>query len=134
ARQQREARARAEAARKARERAAPITRAVIDGCETALERVAESLRAASAERDRAQALQAEHEQALAGVRTKVRELTGELEKLTDAVHRDEVVRAEQRLRIEQLETKIVEEYGIGLRSEEHTSELQSRENIVCRLL
>ncbi|MCC5697263.1 hypothetical protein LH612_29335, partial [Klebsiella pneumoniae] len=51
---------------------------------------------------------------LAGVRTKVRELTGELEKLTDAVHRDEVVRAEQRLRIEQLETKIVEEYGIGL--------------------
>lgn len=114
ARQEREARARAEAARKARERAARITRAVIDGCETALERVAESLRAASAERDRAQALQAEHEQALAGVRTKVRELTGELEKLTDAVHRDEVVRAEQRLRIEQLETKIVEEYGIGL--------------------
>jgi chromosome segregation protein len=37
-----------------------------------------------------------------------------LEKLTDAVHRDEVVRAEQRLRLEQLETKIAEEYGIGL--------------------
>src|SRR5690606_41989089 len=25
------------------------------------------------------------------------------------------------------------EFGLGLRSEEHTSELQSRENLVCRL-
>src|SRR5690606_41016859 len=29
---------------------------------------------------------------------------------------------------------MAEELGIGLRSEEHTSELQSRENLVCRLL
>ena len=48
------------------------------------------------------------------MRTRVRELSGELEKLTDAVHRDEVVRAEQRLRIEQLEAKIIEDFGIGL--------------------
>src|SRR5690606_41815150 len=34
------------------------------------------------------------------------------------------------------ENKVVEEYlkEAGLRSEEHTSELQSRENLVCRLL
>ncbi|SFS36245.1 chromosome segregation protein SMC [Saccharopolyspora flava] len=114
ARHEREARARAEAAREARERAARVTRAVVDGAETALERITVSLQAATEERDVAQAKQSEHEQALGVVRARVRELSGELEKLTDAVHRDEVVRAEQRLRIEQLETKIIEDFGIGL--------------------
>ncbi|MEV0086342.1 chromosome segregation protein SMC [Saccharopolyspora sp. NPDC050642] len=114
ARHEREARARAEAARKARERAARVTQAVVTGAETALERIARSLSAATEERDVAQAKQSEHEQALGAVRARVRELGGELEKLTDAVHRDEVVRAEQRLRIEQLETKIIEDFGIGL--------------------
>ncbi|GAA2357044.1 chromosome segregation protein SMC [Saccharopolyspora halophila] len=114
ARHERETRARVEAARQARERAARVTRAVIDGAESALGRVTVSLRAATEERDSAQAQQAEHEQALSNIRARVRELSGELEKLVDAVHRDEVVRAEQRLRIEQLETKIIEEFGIGL--------------------
>ncbi|TDC99427.1 chromosome segregation protein SMC [Saccharopolyspora terrae] len=114
ARHERETRARAAAAREARERAARVTRAVIDGAETALERITVSLQAATEERDVAQAKQSEHEQALGVVRARVRELSGELEKLTDAVHRDEVVRAEQRLRIEQLETKIIEDFGIGL--------------------
>ncbi|WP_338599358.1 chromosome segregation protein SMC [Saccharopolyspora sp. SCSIO 74807] len=114
ARQEREARARAEAARQARERGARVTRAVIDGAQKALERIAGSLRAATDERDTAQAQQAEHDQALGTVRARVRELGGELEKLTDAVHRDEMVRAEQRLRIEQLENKIIEDFGIGL--------------------
>ncbi|MFD0922198.1 chromosome segregation protein SMC [Saccharopolyspora rosea] len=114
ARHEREARARAEAARRARERAARVTEAVVAGAEAALERIAHSLRAATQERDTAQAKQSEHEQALGTVRSRVRELGGELEKLTDAVHRDEVVRAEQRLRIEQLETKIIEDFGIGL--------------------
>ncbi|MBQ0927268.1 chromosome segregation protein SMC [Saccharopolyspora endophytica] len=114
ARHERETRARAAAAREARERAARVTRAVIDGAEIALERITVSLQAATEERDVAQAKQSEHEQALGVIRARVRELSGELEKLTDAVHRDEVVRAEQRLRIEQLETKIIEDFGIGL--------------------
>jgi chromosome segregation protein len=114
ARQEREARARAEAARKARAGGARVAKAVVDGCETALERIAESLRAATEQRDAVQAQQSQHEQALGAVRPRVRELSGELEKLVDAVHRDEVVRAEQRLRIEQLESKIIEDFGIGL--------------------
>ena len=114
ARHERETRARAEAAREAREKAARVTRAVVAGAETALERITVSLQAATEERDVAQAKQSEHEQALGVIRARVRELSGELEKLTDAVHRDEVVRAEQRLRIEQLETKIIEDFGIGL--------------------
>ena len=36
----------------------------------------------------------------------------ELERLTDSVHRDEVARAEQRLRIEALEPKALEELGV----------------------
>ncbi|QUH04519.1 chromosome segregation protein SMC [Saccharopolyspora erythraea] len=114
ARHEREARARAEAARRARERGARVAKAVVEGSETALERIAASLRSATQERDTAQAQQSEHEQALGAVRARVRELSGELEKLVDAVHRDEVVRAEQRLRIEQLEVKIIEDFGIGL--------------------
>ena len=42
------------------------------------------------------------------------ELDGELERLTDEVHRDEVARAEQRMRIEQLEAKAAEDFGIDL--------------------
>jgi chromosome segregation protein len=114
ARQEREARARAEAARRAREHGARVARAVVRGSETALERISVSLRSATERRDAVQAQQNEHEKALQAARTRVRELGGELEKLTDAVHRDEVVRAEKRLKIEQLETKIVEDFGVGL--------------------
>jgi chromosome segregation protein len=39
-----------------------------------------------------------------------------MERLTDVVHRDEVARAEQRLRIEALEARAVEEYAVPLES------------------
>ncbi|WP_019815792.1 AAA family ATPase, partial [Saccharomonospora saliphila] len=111
---ERQARERAEQARIARAKGAEIATAVVEGGETALDRIDTSLRRAAAERDAIQARREETEQALGRVRTRVRELTVELEKLTDAVHRDEVARAEQRLRLEQLESKITEEFGIAL--------------------
>ncbi|MFB9908064.1 chromosome segregation protein SMC [Allokutzneria oryzae] len=114
ARNEREARERAERARAARARSATVAEAVVRGGETALERIAVSLARAATERDEAQARRTEREAALNKVRSRVRELSGELEKLVDAVHRDEVLRAEQRLRIEQLESKITEDFGIGL--------------------
>nr|BFF03349.1 chromosome segregation protein SMC [Streptoalloteichus tenebrarius] len=114
ARAEREARERAERARRARARGAAVAQAVVAGGETALGRIAVSLTRATEERDAAQRQRAEHEEALAKVRARVRELATELEKLTDAVHRDEVLRAEQRLRIEQLEAKIADDHGIGL--------------------
>ncbi|SDM95151.1 chromosome segregation protein SMC [Allokutzneria albata] len=114
ARNEREARERAERARAARVRSAKVAEAVVRGGETALERIALSLARAAAERDEAQSRRTEREAALNKVRSRVRELSGELEKLVDAVHRDEVLRAEQRLRIEQLESKITEDFGIGL--------------------
>ncbi len=111
---ERAARERAEKARIARKRGAEIAAAVVDGGEVALERIEISLQRAAAERDAVQAARQGREAALAQVRGSARELAGELEKLTDAVHRDEVLRAEQRLRLEQLETKIAEDFGIGL--------------------
>ncbi|MBA3419837.1 MAG: AAA family ATPase, partial [Geodermatophilaceae bacterium] len=55
-----------------------------------------------------------HEGELLALRAQLRESSAELERLTDAVHRDEVARAEQRLRIEQLESRTAEEYGVDV--------------------
>ncbi|ASU78113.1 chromosome segregation protein SMC [Actinopolyspora erythraea] len=114
ARQERQQRERAEQARRARQRGARVAETVIEGCRTALERIELSLSSAAEQRDELQQRHSDNESQLETFRNRVRELSGELEKLTDAVHRDEVARAEQRLRIEQLETKIVEEFGVGL--------------------
>ncbi|GIG66377.1 chromosome segregation protein SMC [Phytomonospora endophytica] len=114
ARQEREARERAEARRQARKRGAAIAKAVADGARTVLGRIEDSLTLAAAERDEAQLAKNAREAALTDVRKTVRELTGELERLTSAVHRDEVARAEQRLRIEQLEIKAAEDFGLDL--------------------
>ena len=49
---------------------------------------------------------------LTAARAARRELQTALEPLTDSVHRDEIARAEQRMRIEALEAKALEELGI----------------------
>ncbi|MDX8035185.1 chromosome segregation protein SMC [Lentzea sp. BCCO 10_0856] len=114
ARAEREARERHARATQHRARGAVVAKAVVSGGEQALERIEISLARAARERDQAQERRQQHELLLTQVRNVVREMSGELEKLVDAVHRDEVLRAEQRLRIEQLETKISEDFGIGL--------------------
>ncbi|MFT7839964.1 chromosome segregation protein SMC [Saccharothrix sp. BKS2] len=114
ARAEREARERAQRAQASRARGAVVAKAVVRGGEAALERIAGSLDRAARERDAAQERRTRREAYLAQVRSLVREMSVELEKLTDAVHRDEVLRAEQRMRIEQLETKVAEDFGIGL--------------------
>ncbi|WP_157112017.1 AAA family ATPase, partial [Nocardia beijingensis] len=48
------------------------------------------------------------------VKERVRALTAQLSQLTDAVHRDEVAKAQAALRIEQLEANIAEQFGIAL--------------------
>ncbi|MQA14107.1 MAG: chromosome segregation protein SMC [Pseudonocardiaceae bacterium] len=113
ARAEREARARAAAAAAARERGAAVAAEVVRAGEIGCERIETSLQRAVADRDAVAAGRAEQEEELPGLRGRVKELSGELDKLTDAVHRDEVARAEQRLRIEQLEAKISDDFGIG---------------------
>ncbi|HWJ07858.1 MAG TPA: chromosome segregation protein SMC, partial [Nocardioides sp.] len=52
------------------------------------------------------------EQELMGVRQALRDLGKELEELVSSVHRDEMARAQQRMRIEQIETRALEELGL----------------------
>jgi chromosome segregation protein len=109
---ERAARRRHEAARASRARGAVVARAVHDAAQSVLTRIEGSLRAAVAERDATQQARVVREGELLTLRGRTRELSEELARLTDAVHRDEMVRAEQRLRIEQLEARAVEEYGV----------------------
>jgi chromosome segregation protein len=114
ARSEREARARQAAARIARARGAVIAGAVARVGRQVAERLVRSVATAEEQRDTAAGQRRTRDAELATVRTQGRELAGQLERLTDAVHRDEVARAEQRLRIESLETKAVEEHGVAV--------------------
>jgi chromosome segregation protein len=114
ARAEREARSRAERARLVRERGARVAAAVAEAGRQGLAQLDRSLERAAAQRDQVAARRVDLEQRLSGMRTRVRELAGELETLTGAVHRDELLREQQRMRAEQLETRISEDFGIGL--------------------
>ncbi len=109
---EREARQRAAARRARRAREAAVAAAVARGATTVLERLDASLHDAAQERDAAERSREERDAELVEVRGRFRELGAVLEQLTDSVHRDEVARAEQRLRIEQLEQRAVDELGI----------------------
>ncbi|MGW2861348.1 chromosome segregation protein SMC [Streptomyces sp. NPDC001205] len=112
ARAEREARARAEQRRARLRHEAAVAGAVASGARTLLAHVEVSLVRAERERAGAEAAKAEREQELTAARGAGRDLKAELDKLTDSVHRGEVLGAEKRLRIEQLETRALEELGV----------------------
>ncbi|MEV4049323.1 AAA family ATPase, partial [Streptomyces sp. NPDC049744] len=112
ARAEREARARAEQRRARLRHEAAVAGAVATGARQLLAHVEVSLTRADEERTLAEAAKARREQELTAARTAGRDLKAELDKLTDSVHRGEVLGAEKRLRIEQLETKALEELGV----------------------
>ncbi|MFB7498653.1 chromosome segregation protein SMC [Streptomyces sp. NPDC056161] len=112
ARAEREARARAEQRRARLRYEASVAEAVASGARQLLAHVEVSLGRADAERAAAEAAKARREQELAAARNTGRDLKAELDKLTDSVHRGEVLGAEKRLRIEQLETRALEELGV----------------------
>jgi len=112
AKAEREARARAAARGQRLRHEAQVAGAVADGARQLLAFVEASLQDAAAEKAEAERERAVRDTELGQGRVRVRELTAELDRLTDSVHRDEVLRAEKRLRIEQLETRALEEHGI----------------------
>ncbi|PWU46703.1 chromosome segregation protein SMC [Micromonospora globispora] len=87
------------------ERAAPRVRAT---------RLTTSIAQAEEHRDAVARERAAREAELQEVRGAAKRLGAELERLTSQVHRDEVARAEQRLRIEQLEAKAAEDFGLDV--------------------
>ncbi|MEU9981230.1 chromosome segregation protein SMC [Streptomyces sp. NPDC050856] len=112
ARAEREARARAERRRARLRHEAGVATAVASGARQLLAHVEVSLVRAERERAAAESAKEAGERELAAARARGRELKDELDKLTDSVHRGEVLGAEKRLRIEQLQTRALEELGV----------------------
>jgi chromosome segregation protein len=111
---ERDASERAVSRRGARARGAVISQAIAEAAYEALIHIERSIAKASTERARLEANRADREGETLVVRARSRELATELDQLTSSVHRDEIARAEQRMRIEALETKAVEELGIDV--------------------
>ncbi|MCP2339732.1 chromosome segregation protein SMC [Actinomadura rupiterrae] len=112
ARREREERALAARRRARREQQAKIAEAVHKGSLAALERIEHSLATAVRQREAAEEARAAREAELRVIRTQVRELSSTLERLVNVVHGNEVARAEQRLRLEQMEQRALEEFGL----------------------
>ncbi|MFD4366519.1 chromosome segregation protein SMC [Rhodococcus sp. NPDC058521] len=114
ARAERDARARAERAMKARQNAAAVAGAVAESGQRVADHLDEVVTAAMTHRDELARHRTERTEQLEQVKERVRDLSAQMASLTDAVHRDEVARAQAALRIEQLEESILEQHGIGL--------------------
>ncbi|GGR61419.1 chromosome segregation protein [Nocardioides luteus] len=112
ARQEREQRAKAAARREQMRREGEAARAVGTAVAYALERLEVSVQQAAAARTEIEQSRAGREQALRECRSLLRNLGKELEELVNSVHRDEMARAQQRMRIEQLEERILDELGL----------------------
>jgi len=95
-----------------RARAAGIAHAVYEGGTAALARLDVAVLGAAEERASAERSRADSDAELTTLRTRIRSLTADLEELTSSVHRDEVARAEQRLRIESLADRSMVEFGL----------------------
>ncbi len=109
---QRQAQAR-ELARRARVRREAETAAAVHAAAGFLAGAVErSLAQAAVERTDAEAARTEAEAALTAARAQVRSLGAEFETLVDAAHRDEMARAEQRMRVEALTEKVLAELGL----------------------
>ncbi|MBV6703374.1 AAA family ATPase, partial [Kitasatospora aureofaciens] len=91
---------------------AGVANAVAAGARQLLACLEVSLARADAGRAAVEQARTGRETELRAHREQGRGLKEELDKLVDAGHRDEVLRAEKRLRIEQLEARALEEFGI----------------------
>jgi chromosome segregation protein len=114
AEQERASQARAQVRRERRQREARSAHAVVQAAQLVLGRLEGSLAGALARRTAVEASRAEREAELTVSRSDLRALETELADLTDSVHRDELLRAEHRLRIEQLEQRVLDELGLDL--------------------
>jgi len=112
ARNEREASERAIVRRGARARAAVISQAIAESAYEVLIHIERSIAKAATERARLEGSRTARDGETLTVRARGRELTTELEQLTSSVHKDEIARAEQRMRIETLENRTMEEFGI----------------------
>ena len=109
-----ERQAAARAAERARRRAieAEVARAVAKGARIAVDAVERSLRLAETERQQAERAHHGRDEELKAIRARIRETAAQLDKVVDTVHGAEVARAGRRLRLEQVETRAIEEFAV----------------------
>ncbi len=112
ARTERAAREQAAAQRERTRREGEVAQAAVVACDWLLERVAESSALAGAERKRADERRIEADRRVHDARQRSRDLAREFEGLVDVAHRDELARAEQRMRIASLAEKALDELGL----------------------
>jgi len=112
ARAERDARAKAAARHERLVREGQVAQAVARGVAVVLQRLEESLALGAAERSRVEAARQEREQELRAARAALRELAVQHDELVSSVHRDELARAQQRMRIDQLEERARVELGM----------------------
>jgi chromosome segregation protein len=98
--------------RERRRREATVAEAVRAAAVFAVARSSAALALATTLRDTAEAERAERDRAAVTLRAELGSVQDELRDLTDSAHRDEVARARQVARIEQLQARAVEELGI----------------------
>ena len=98
--------------REMRAKHAATAGAVAEGAAHATSLIEVHVAAAHAEREAAEAAGSARAAELKAVREQLRQLGAEHEKLVNAAHTAEIARAEQRLRLEQIEGRAVEEFGV----------------------
>ena len=109
---ERDARARAVARRERLVREGRVAEAVARGVAVTLERLELSVVAAADRRSAVEEARRGREEELLAVRARLRELAKELDELVSTVHRDEMARTQQRMRIEQLQERALDELGL----------------------
>ena len=114
AQQERDARARAIAHRERVRREGEVAQAVERGTTLVLERLEHSIALAMTRREEVEASRRGREEQLREVRGRLRELDKEHNELVNSVHRDEMARTQQRMRLEQLEERALEELGLDV--------------------
>ena len=110
---EREARIQARVRRERQQREAETARAVLAVGDVALQVLDGAIGEAATRRQEIETARTGRERELREVRARLRTLAEELEALTTSVHRDEMARAEQRLRLETLEGRAQDELGIA---------------------
>jgi chromosome segregation protein len=109
---EREARAKAAARRERLIREGRVAEAVARGVTVVLERLEVSIAAAAESRTAVEQSRRGREEDLMQVRARLRDLAKEHDELVNTVHRDEMARTQQKMRIEQLEERALTELGL----------------------
>ncbi|MBM7367552.1 chromosome segregation protein SMC [Gordonia hydrophobica] len=93
--------------------AAGVASAVVETGERLADEVARAAADAAEGRDELEAVRSQRTAEVDALRAQVEQLTGVMNKLRDAVHRDELAKAQAALRIEQLEEQVLEQFAMA---------------------